>query len=209
MQHDDDLHAYPRHRCRAGSSFPTGADFQLLDRNDRARLLAYAEALDRRTRLPGQHGGVLKRTGIAVLRALVLRFQNGRSGRCDPSLSALADAAGCSRSTVVEALQRLLTAGLVAWRRRMIRVRERGAVMLRQVTNAYTIVMPLPARTAPAGHGGGAESSNRAETFTRYLEPPQQALPEALAAALARLGHAIADRAGTPGGAPERPQQGK
>lgn len=205
--HDDDLHADQRRRCRAGSSFPTGADFQPLDRNDRARLLAYAEALDRRTRLPGQHGGVLKRTGLAVLRALVLRFQNGRSGRCDPSLEALADAAGCSRSTVVEALQRLLAAGLVAWRRRMVRVRERGAVMLRQIANAYTIVMPLPARAAAEGQGRGAESRNRTGTSTRALEGPQQALPDALAAALARLGHAIADRAGAPGGAPEGPQQ--
>ena len=206
--HDDDLeHHADRRRCRGGSSFPTGADFQPLDRNDRARLLAYAEALDRRTRLPGQHGGVLKRTGLAVLRALVLRFQNAHSGRCDPSLSALADAAGCSRSTVVEALQRLLTAGLVAWRRRMVRVRERGAVMLRQISNAYVVTMPLPARTAPAGQGRGAESRYRAGTVTRGLEGPQQALPEALAAALARLGHAIADRAGSPGGAPEGPQQ--
>lgn len=209
MQHDDDLHADQRHRCRAGSSFPTGADFQPLDRNDRARLLAYAEALDRRTRLPGQHGGIIKRTGLSVLRALVLRFQNARSGRCDPSLDALADAAGCSRSTVVEALRRLLTAGLVAWSRRMIRVRERGAVMLRQISNAYTIVMPLPARAAAAGQGRGAESSNRPETFTPYSERPPTALPEALAAALARLGHAIADRAGPPGGAPEGPQEGK
>jgi len=207
--HDDDLHADQRRRCRAGSSFPTSADFQPLDRNDRARLLAYAEALDRRTRLPGQHGGVLKRTGLAVLRALVLRFQNGRSGRCDPSLEALAEAAGCSRSTVVEALQRLLTAGLVTWRRRMVRVRERGAVMLRQISNAYVVTMPLPARKAPAGQGRGAESRYQSETFTRSLEGPQQALPEALAAALARLGHAIADRAGTPGGAPEGPQDGK
>ena len=203
MQHDDDLHANQRRRCRGGSSFPTSADFQPLDRNDRARLLAYAEALDRRTRLPGQHGGVLKRTGLAVLRALVLRFQNGRSGRCDPSLEALAEAAGCSRSTVVEALQRLLTAGLVAWRRRMIRVRERGAVMLRQISNAYVVTMPLPARKAPAGQGRGAESNNQPGTFTRYSEEPLPALPEALAAALARLGHAIADRAGAPGGAPE------
>ena len=207
MQHDDDLHADQRRRCRGGSSFPTSADFVPLDRNDRARLLAHAEALDRRTRLPGQHGGIIKRTGLAVLRALVLRFQNARSGRCDPSLEALAEAAGCCRATVVEALQRLLAAGLVAWSRRMIRVRERGAVMLRQISNAYTIVMPLPARTAPAGQGGGAESRFPPGTITRYSEGPQQALPEALAAALARLGHAIADRAEAPGGAPEGPQQ--
>ena len=209
MQHDDDLHADQRRRCRGGSSFPTSADFRPLDRNDRARLLAHAEALDRRTRLPGQHGGVLKRTGLAVLRALVLRFQNARSGRCDPSLEALAEASGCSRSTVVEALRRLLTAGLVAWCRRMIRVRERGAVMLRQISNAYVVTMRLPARGMPVGQGGGAECRFPPGTITRYSEGPQQALPEALAAALARLGHAMADRAGAPGGAPEGPQQGK
>ena len=65
------------------------------------------------------------------------------------------------------------------------------------------LTMPLPARTAAAGQGRGAESDNRPETFTRSLEGPPQALPEALAAALARLGHAIADRAGAPGGATE------
>ena len=209
MYDDDVHHADQRRRCRGGSSFPTSADFRPLDRNDRARLLAYAEALDRRTRLPGQHGGVLKRTGLAVLRALVLRFQNGRSGRCDPSLEALAEAAGCCRATVVEALQRLLAAGLVAWCRRMIRVRERGAVMLRQISNAYVLTMPLPARTAAAAQGRGAESRFPPGTITRYSERPQQALPEALAAALARLGHAIADRAGAPGGAPEGPEEAK
>ena len=206
MQHDDDLHAGQRRRCRGGSSFPTSADFRPLDRNDRARLLAYAEALDRRTRLPGQHGGIIKRTGLAVLRALVLRFQNAHSGRCDPSLEALAEAAGCSRSTVVEALQRLLSAGLVAWCRRMVRVRERGMVMLRQISNAYIVTVPMP---AAAGQGRGAESRYRPGTVTRYSERPQQALPEALAAALARLGHAIADRAGAPGGAPEGPEEAK
>ncbi len=47
-----------------------------IDRNARARMMFYAEALDRRTKLPGQHGGVLKRTGLAVLRALLFSFAN-------------------------------------------------------------------------------------------------------------------------------------
>ena len=48
----------------------------VLDRNARARLLFQAEALDRRTRLPGQHGGVLKRSGLQVLRTLLFSFAN-------------------------------------------------------------------------------------------------------------------------------------
>ncbi len=51
-----------------------------LDRNARARLMVHAEALDRRTRLPGQHGGVLKRTGLAVLKALLFGFANVITG---------------------------------------------------------------------------------------------------------------------------------
>ena len=49
---------------------------QSVDRNARARILYLAEALDRRTHQPGQHGGVLKRSGLAVLRALLFGFLN-------------------------------------------------------------------------------------------------------------------------------------
>ncbi len=75
----------------------------MLDRNARARLLFQAEALDRRTHQPGRHGGMLKRTGLAVLKALLFGFHNIATGRCDPSLDALARMAGCARSTVAEA----------------------------------------------------------------------------------------------------------
>jgi hypothetical protein len=68
-----------------------------IDRNERARLMFNAEALDRRTHRPGQHGGVLKRTGLAVLKALLFGFHNLATGRCDPSLEGLARMA-CPRS---------------------------------------------------------------------------------------------------------------
>ena len=89
-------------------------------RNQRARLLFHAEALDRRTRLPGQHGGVLKRTGLAVLRALLLGFANVVTARCDPSFDTLARAAAVSRSTVAVALGRLEAAGLLTRVRRQV-----------------------------------------------------------------------------------------
>jgi hypothetical protein len=101
----------------------------MLDRNARARLIYFAEQLDRRTRQPGQHGGVLKRTGLAVLKALLFGFHNIATGRCDPGYDALARLAGVARSTVAVALTRLDAAGLVVRTRR-----QAGAV---RFTNAY------------------------------------------------------------------------
>ncbi len=100
-----------------------------LDRNARARLMVHAEALDRRTHQPGQHGGCLKRTGLAVLRALLFQFANVVTGRCDPSFDALARVAGVARSTVAVALRRLEAAGILGRIRR-----QRGT---RRWTNAY------------------------------------------------------------------------
>ena len=91
-----------------------------IDRNERARLLFQAEALDRRTHQPGQHGGCLKRTGLAVFRALLFHFANAVTGRCDPGYDALARAAGVARSTVAVALGRLEAAGLLARIRRQL-----------------------------------------------------------------------------------------
>jgi DNA-binding MarR family transcriptional regulator len=100
-----------------------------IDRNARARLLFHAEALDRRTRLPGQHGGILKRTGLAVLRALLFHFANVVTARCDPSFDTLARAAGVARSTAAVALGRLEAAGLLT--------RIRRQVGLVRYSNAY------------------------------------------------------------------------
>jgi DNA-binding transcriptional ArsR family regulator len=102
---------------------------QSVDRNARARILYLAEALDRRTHQPGQHGGCLKRSGLAVLRALLFGFLNAVTCRCDPGYNALARAAGVARSTVALALERLEQAGILERVRR-----QSGAV---RFTNAY------------------------------------------------------------------------
>ena len=77
-----------------------------------------AEALDRRTHEPGQHGGCLKRTGLAVFRALLFTFANCLTGRCDPSFDTLARSAGVARSTLAVALKRLEATGLLTRTRR-------------------------------------------------------------------------------------------
>lgn len=145
-----DKHTHPR--VRGGSVFT--ADYRPLNRNDIARILFCAEAMDRRTHQPGQHGGVIGRSGLAVLRALAVCFLNKRTGRLDPSLAALAKAANLARSTVQEAVKRLQAAGIVEKVRRMTRKRVRvwqestcryvTKNQVRQITNAYRLNVSQP-----------------------------------------------------------------
>ena len=128
----------------------------VVDRNQRARVLYLAEALDRRTHLPGQHGGCLKRSGLAVLRALLFGFLNAVTSRCDPGYDALARAACVARSTVAVALARLEAAGLI--------VRTRRQVGVVRFTNAYAF------KTSES-----AWSGSRPQTTTKPLEQPKSA----------------------------------
>jgi Helix-turn-helix domain len=66
-------------------------------------------------------------TGLTRHRAGVQGFHNSRSGRCFPSYEAIADRAGCARSTVAEALKVLEWAGVLTWQNRITRaaVRQR------------------------------------------------------------------------------------
>jgi hypothetical protein len=72
-----------------------------LDRNAKARIAAYARSWSARYRQPGQtHRGPITRAFLEVLQALLWGFHNSRSGCCFPSYEAIADRAGCARSTV-------------------------------------------------------------------------------------------------------------
>ena len=127
-----------------------------IDRNVRARIMFRAEALDRRTHEPGQHGGVLKRTGLAVLKALLFGFHNVATGRCDPGYDALARMAGVARSTVAVALKRLEGAGLI--------IRTRRQVGVVRFTNAYAFKASET-----------AWSESRSQTTTKPFEQPKTA----------------------------------
>ena len=98
-----------------------------LDRNAKARILAYAKAWNARHRQPGQHKGPITRAFLEVLEALLWGFHNARSGCCFPSYEAIAAKAECARSTVAEALKALEWAGVLTWQNRITRilVRER------------------------------------------------------------------------------------
>ena len=148
-----------------------------LDRNLVAKILFLAEALDRRTRAPRQHGGVLKRAGLDVLRTLLRRFYSYATGECFPSYDAIAEAAGCCRSTVATKLRILEQLGLIETIRRKVvatftsrahRVRFDVAV---QTSNAYCFNLPITDR---AQHGDLALPLLRPEEKAR-VSPAREA----------------------------------
>lgn len=149
-----------------------------LDRNDRARILFLAERLDREGHRKGQHGGAIKRTGIAVLRALLNHFHNRRTGQCDPSAAAIAAAAGVARSTVFAALARLEQVGLIERFQRLRTFREQRTWRTVQDTNAYAFNYPFIERqqqgdlAAPLFFGW-AESGNRPGTSPLSYNSPK------------------------------------
>ena len=110
-------------KYRAGSVFVMDpkAVSTPLDRNQRARLLAQAEGIERRTKLPGRRSGVLGLTGLAVLRALVLMFANKRTGICNPSYATLQKVTGFCRQTIAKALRALECVGVIRVVRRLVR----------------------------------------------------------------------------------------
>jgi hypothetical protein len=97
-----------------------------LDRNAKARIMAYARAWGARHKQQGQHRGPITRAFLEVLEALLWGFHNARTGCCFPSYEAIAAKAECARSTVAEALKALEWAGVLTWAHRIrIQVRER------------------------------------------------------------------------------------
>src|SRR6185312_12668832 len=117
--------------------------FAAMSRKAAAKLWHKARRWDRDTRQPGRHGGVIGRTALGTLYALLFDFLNHKTGRLDPSLDAIAHKAGCCRRAVVDALARLRDLGLLHWQRRCEETRDaEGRFRLRQRTNAYGLLPP-------------------------------------------------------------------
>lgn len=89
-----------------------------LDRAHVWKIMACAEALERRTRGKGQHGGLLKAKGLDVLRALLRRFYSYTNGTCFPSYREIAETAGCCVETVRQKLRALEEVGIIETIRR-------------------------------------------------------------------------------------------
>ena len=123
--------------ARAGSVRVAAWQRQRLGDVDRRRIMEAARKLERLTHRPGLHGGALRRTGIIVLWTLLYRGPS-RYGVCDPSIGQLAAWAGCARSTVQLALQRIEAAGIMGHVRRGVAVGSRWC----QWTSAYLFASP-------------------------------------------------------------------
>jgi hypothetical protein len=171
-----------------------------LDREGKARVMAYAKAWTARNRQPGQHKGPLTRTFLQVLEALLWGFHNSRSGVCFPGYETIAAKAGCARSTVAEALKALEFAGVLGWQNRMVRIRERCVDLFGyqgwrwrviRTSNAYQFRDPKPGASAPPNRGKSSRSENPPGTlnqeihtlpspFERAVRPVSDALQKAL-----------------------------
>ena len=176
-----------------------------LDRNQKARITAYARHWDRLHRQPGQRGGALGRAALDVLSALLWAFHNARSGRCFPSYERIADKAGVARSTVAEAIKALEFAGVLTWQHRLVRVREQCLDLfgnrgwrwrLERRSNAYVLIDPQQRVSRPSA----TESAQRTGTPNQEIQTslPKPAIDPSspLEQALARFGAAVAAKAG-------------
>ena len=138
-----------------------------LDRNAKVRIMHWARCLARRTE-KGKAYGLITAKALAVLEALLWGFHNACSGLCFPSYETIAEAAGCARSTVAEALKALEDAGILSWVNRIKRVRERCPDLLGdngwrwrvlRTSNAYNF------RTCPSRRHGKRQSARHLRTI--------------------------------------------
>jgi hypothetical protein len=181
-----------------------------LDRNAKARILAYAKAWSGRHRQPRQHRGPITRAFLEVLEALLWGFHNARSGCCFPSYEAIAARAECARSTVAEALKALEWAGVLTWQNRIARihVRERDLFgrwasrwRVIRTSNAYVFHDPQqrPAGV-PTSKSENPPGTQNQELLVPVLAPARH--PDSpLERALARFGAAVAAKNGIEQGA--------
>jgi hypothetical protein len=182
-----------------------------LDRNAKARIMAYARAWGARHKQPGQHRGPITRAFLEVLEALLWGFHNARNGCCFPSYESIAAKADCARSTVAEALKALEWAGVLTWVHRIarIQVRERdlfgrGASRWRVIrtSNAYVFRDPQPRpEGVPVSKSENQIGTQNQEILTVLptVLVPERDPDSPLERALARFGAAIEGRLLTKG----------
>jgi hypothetical protein len=186
------------------------ARFVAMPKKQAVKLWHRARDFDRGTHQPGQHGGAVGHTGLAVLHALIFDFLNHRTGRLDPSYAAIAAKAGVCVRTVATALQRLRELGILNWVRRCAERWADGRFVLEQETNAYAVLpesqwrgyRPPPEPPGPAPGTWGEPTPMLSAVARAALESDLagkvQALAadpkDRLAAALAWLGRAFMAR---------------
>jgi hypothetical protein len=174
-----------------------------LDRNAKARIMAYARAWSRRNRRPGQHRGPITRAFLDVLQALLWGFHNSRSGCCFPGYEAIAGKAECARSTVAEALKVLEWAGVLSWQHRIARIQVRELDLFGRwasrwrvirTSNAYVFRDPQPSRAGVPASKSENRTGTRDQDVSKTLWAPVIDLTSTLERALRQLGGVIEER---------------
>jgi len=174
-----------------------------LDRNAKARIMAYARAWSARHRRPGQHRGPITRAFLDVLQALLWGFHNSRSGVCFPGYEAIAAKAECARSTVAEALKVLEWAGVLTWQHRIARVLVREVDLFGQwasrwrvirTSNAYVFRDPQPSLAGVPASKSENRGGTRNQDLSNPLLAPAPDPDSPLERALRRLGGTIGAR---------------
>jgi hypothetical protein len=140
------------------------------------QLYWHLEQFERQTRAPGRQDGAIGRNGLAVVRALLFKFMNWKTGRLDPSQAKIADAAAISESSVERGLAKLQAAGVVNWLRRCVAdVQSAGGFLMRQISNAYAVLPSTQWKgyRAPEGmRGFDAPSATQPKPGTWGDHPP-------------------------------------
>jgi AraC-like DNA-binding protein len=152
-----------------------------LDRNAKIRIMHWARWLARRTE-KGRAYGVITAKTLAVLEALLWAFHNAKSGLCFPSYEKIAEAAGCARSTVAEALKALEEVGVLSWVQRIKRVRERCPDLLGdngwrwrvlRTSNAYNFRDPRSPESSKSEKPTGTPSQDSFSPIKEEVRPLQ------------------------------------
>lgn len=102
-----------------------------------------ARLWDRHTRVRGKHGGIIGRSALSVLYALIWDCLSWKNGRLDPSIDRIAELASLGRTATIDALKKLKQLKIIDWVRRCESYTdEAGHHRLRQLTNAYGVAGP-------------------------------------------------------------------
>jgi hypothetical protein len=182
--------------------------FAPMTRKAAAKLWHEARRFERATRQRGLQDGALGRNGLAVLYVLLFDYLNYVTGQLDPAIDTIADKANISPRSAARGLANLKAAGILNWVRRCItEIGEAGRLVFRQLSNAYAVLpisqwigwskvtaSPPPAPGTWGEHPPLPSMLKQAATeptLAQKIAVLEMDAPNSLAAALAKLGHAV------------------
>ena len=138
-----------------------------LDRNAKARIMAYARGYNAKHKRAGQPHGPITRAFFDVLEALLWGFHNSRTGQCFPGYEAIAAKARCCRDTVHRAIHALEHADVLTWANRFSKIKLADRWQIIRTSNAYAFRDPLPCVTVSRRY----ESENPTGTLNQDKFP--------------------------------------